>query len=343
MKKLLLIFITLHLFTAKAVADLDLYSGEVIVSSQSSADRQQAIPEALIRVLQKLSGRREMPVSPALDEALENAERLLVSFRYQNVERTSADGEVTRQLWLVAQFRASEVDAVVQKAGLPRWQRERPAIQIWAVMDDGFSRQLQPVEYDYAWETMERVAEMRGLPVTWPVLDDEQIQLIDMSLLWGGFTDYLVERGAPEDGVAIVAVRREGPLWSLRWHLADGEQQWSWRNNDQELMYALTEGIHFMSDQIASSHAIAASEQDYWSMELGVTGLNGSNDYVNCLNYLQNQSLVTSVDVLGAEPGRVNFRLHLNASPEDVAEAFNRGSVLLPTGQVDDNVYRYAQ
>ena len=41
-----------------------------------------------------------------------------------------------------------------------------------------------------------------------PELDEEEAQLIDMRLVWGGFTDYLLERGEPGDGLAIVAARR---------------------------------------------------------------------------------------------------------------------------------------
>ena len=86
------------------------------------------------------------------------------------------------------------------------------------------------------------------------------MQLVDMRLVWGGFTDYLVERGAPADGVAIIAARREGPQWTLRWNLVSGVQHWSWRNSDQELMFALAAGIHYMTDQIAADKHLGAKE-----------------------------------------------------------------------------------
>ena len=85
-----------------AVADTDLYSGEVLVSSQGQADRDAALPDALIQVLQKLSGQREIPASPALDEALNSADRILRSYRYTRVDLTAADGSITEELRLVA-------------------------------------------------------------------------------------------------------------------------------------------------------------------------------------------------------------------------------------------------
>lgn len=341
MKKVLLIILTLYLATVDAVADTNLYSGEVVVASQAEDERNEAIPEALIQVLQKISGQREMPIAPALDEALQNADRMLLSFRYKNVDRAGPDGNINQELRLVANFMQPEVDTVVQQIGLPRWQQERLPVQIWVVLDDGRGRQLKPVEYEYAWGAMEDMAGLRGLPIEWPELDEEELQLIDMSLLWGGFTDYLVERGAPGDGVAIVAARREGPQWTLRWNLTVSGNSWSWRNSDDELMFALADGIHQMTNQIAAANAIAASEQREWSVDVVIGGLRTAADYASCLGYLQGLGLVTAVDVLGAEPGLVHFRVQLNAAPEYLGEAFNRSTVLLPARPGSDYEYEF--
>ncbi len=341
MKKVLLIILTLYLATVDAVADTKLYSGEVVVASQAEEERNEVIPEALIQVLQKISGQREMPIAPALDEALQNADRMLLSFRYKSVDRAGPDGNINQELRLVANFMQPEVDRVVQQIGLPRWQQNRPPVQVWAVLDDGRGRQLKPVEYEYAWDAMEDMAALRGLPIEWPELDEEEAQLIDMSLVWGGFTDYLVERGAPGDGVAIVAARREGPQWTLRWNLTASGKNWSWRNTDDELMFALADGIHQMTNQIATANAIAASEQGEWSVDVAIGGLRNAADYASCLGYLQGLSLVTAVDVVGAEPGLVHFRMQLNAAPEYLGEAFNRSTVLVSARTGSDYEYEY--
>ena len=341
MKKILLIFITLHLFASHAMADINLYSGEVFVASQSEADRRVALPDALIQVLQKLSGQREIPSSQELDEALMDANRFLRSYRYTRVDQTATDGVVTQELRLVAQFMQAEVDRIVQQVGLPRWRQERPAVQIWVVVDDGLNRQLKPLEFGYAWESMEQVSALRGLPVSWPELDEEEVQLIDMRLVWGGFTDYLVERGAPEDGVVIVAARREGPQWTVRWNLASGSQNWSWQTSDIDFQYALAEGINQMADKIAASNAIAASDQGVWTIDVTIGELNSGGSYAHCLEYLQNLSLVNEVEILGADPGRVHFRLQLNASREHLSEALKQGTVLLPARAGSEFDYEY--
>jgi len=330
MKILPVLIIALHLSVSHASTEVNLYSGEVAVASQSEEDRNEAIPEAFIQVLQKLSGRREMPVSAALDDALSNAARYLRAYRYAKIERVDANSTVNQELRLVAQFMPAEVDRIVQELSLPRWRRERPSIQLWVVIDDGLSRQLKPIVFDYVWESMQDVAATRGLPVSWPDLDEEEMQLVDMRLVWGGFTDYLVERGAPEDGVAIIAARREGPQWVVRWNLASNGQTWTWQTNDIELMYAMAEGMHHMADDIAANNMIAASDQGLWTIDISIGELNDATDYVACLDYLQKLSLVNDVEVLGANPGRVRFRLQLNATSDHLAETFRQGLVLVP-------------
>jgi len=177
MRLILLALLLIQLPVANVLAaPVDLYTGETVVESQQLSERKRALPLALMQVLQKLSGQREMPVSPSLDEALQNADRILRSFRYINVERVNPDGTRAQELRLVASFMPAEIDRIAQDIGLPRWQQERPAVQIWVVLDNGRSRELKPVEYAYAWEAMEDVAALRGLPVSWPELDEEEEQ-----------------------------------------------------------------------------------------------------------------------------------------------------------------------
>jgi hypothetical protein len=332
MKRRLLIILFMLLLPAVAMAVDGLYSGEVAVPDQSEAERVEAVPEALIQVLQKISGQRELPASPVLDEALVYAEKLLLSFGYRSVGRFDPNGIENQELRLVARFLPAEIDRLARELELPRWQRERPPVQVWAVVDDGLGRELKPVEFTYAWLSMEDVAAIRGLPLSWPELDEEERQLIDMRLVWGGFTDYLVERGAPADGVAIVAARREGPLWSLRWNVANEDQRWSWRDNDLELRFALARGVHRMVDEIAAANAIAASQQGQSSTDITIGGLRSVQDYAACLSYLQGLGVVTDVRVLGASPGSVKFHLQLNAAVEYLDSALLKGAVLLPSG-----------
>ena len=175
MKRLLLITLFLHLPHGVAVAANELYAGEIAVLTQSEAERVAAVPEALIQVLQKISGQRELPASPELDDALSNADKLLLSFGYRSVSRIDPDGIESEELHLVARFMPTETDRLARQLELPRWQQERPPVQVWAVVDDGLGRDLKPVEFTYAWQSMEDVAAIRGLPLSWPEIPQTEL------------------------------------------------------------------------------------------------------------------------------------------------------------------------
>lgn len=308
--------------------DQDLYSGEVPVQGQGAAERNQALPDALIQVLQKISGQRDLPTGPVLEQGLDDAARMLRSFQYRDVVRTLPDGGEEKQLRLVASFAPDAVDKLVRDLGLRRWRPGRKPIVIWPVVDDGQGRELMPVEYQYAWDTVADVAALRGLPIAWPDLSEELRQQMDLQLLWGGYTDQLLGDGSDSDGVVIIAARREGPEWNLRWTFADRNASSSWRTRDRDLTFALVEGIHQLTDLVASVNSIGPAGQGEWQVDLNVSGLHGRNDYARCLDYLQKLSLVDKVEVRSAGPEGLSFRLSLNAAPEYLDRMLGRDGVL---------------
>jgi hypothetical protein len=308
----------------------DLYSGEVAISGPSAAERSQAVPSALIQVLQKHSGQRELPISPALDSALLEANRILVSFYYRDHEAIASDGARSTERRLVANFLPEAVDRIVQELELPRWRADRRPVQIWIVVDDGLGRRLMPVEYEYAWNALKDIANLRGLPLAWPELDEEQEQLVDLQLLWGGFTDELPDQGYGLDDVVIVAARREGAEWNVRWNFGDGDETSGWRIRDIDLSFALVDGLHHLTDVVANRDAIAVSGQGQWQSEISVSGFKSPEDYVDCLAYLEKLDVVETVNILEVRNELIRFRLELNALPEYFRNEIERDAMLLP-------------
>jgi len=330
---LLLIVALLLPLPAMAV---DLYSGEVAVADRSDRERLAAVPAALLQVLQKHSGQREFPIHPALDEAMVNANRMLLSFHYVSRERGRPDGSVEPELRLVAEFSPNMVDKLVADMALPRWRKERHPITIWIVVDDGLGRRLMPLEYTYAWDALIDVARLRGLPIRWPEIDPERDGLIDLQLLWGGFTDALPDHGERRGGDVIVAARREGPLWNVRWNFGDDAETAGWRIRDRDLTFALVDGLHQLTDTVASRDSIAPAGQGDWRMDLRVTGVRDAADYARCLAYLEGLGVVDEVQVLEARQGAVLFSLDLNALPEYLASELERDRVLARGDAADD-------
>ena len=169
----------------------DLYAGVVPVTGQGEAERRTALPEALRHVLQKLSGERRLPTSPALEAALARAPSYLLAFGYREQAQTLPDGTAATELQLVANFDPSAADAMVRDLGLRRWRVQRDPVVLWPVVDDRTSRTLMPPAYQVELDRMAEVAELRGLPVAWPGLPEELMGEVDVQRLWGGSMDQL--------------------------------------------------------------------------------------------------------------------------------------------------------
>ena len=318
---LLILMLILLPVGAGLAAPAGLYTGEVPVTSQQKSERNRAMPLALKQVLQKLSGRAGFEDYPLVAPVLDSAASIVVSFHYRNVESILADNSSATQLRLVARFSEARVNELLRKLQLPLWLAERQSAEIWVVVDDGASRRIMPVEYAYAWASMNEIAAARGLPVSWPQPDEEGIFPVDAQLLWGGYTEDIT---GLDGAVLIAAARREGAQWSVRFNLDYGHRNWAWRQHDVDLQQALGDGMHEVVNLVAEANTIAAIDQGKWLHELTVTGIGGADEYRRCLDYLQNLSVVERVSVTSASRGVVRFSLELNAMPLYLDEALVR-------------------
>lgn len=327
MRTFLLILLLTALFPAAAfAAQIDIYSGEAVVADKGTAERERALPLALQHVLVKISGMRNFDAYPQVEPALGIAPEILVSFHYLSVEVPAADGSTKEQLRLVGRFAANKVAELARNLQLPLWPAMRAPTEVWVVVDDGLDRRIMPLEFEYARQAMDDAAGWRGLPVRWPIPDDQGQYAVDPQLLWGGYTEDLVV--GPGHAAMIIAARREGPQWNVRGNLTYGDQSWNWRLQDIDLQAALAENVQQAADRVATANTIAASDLGTSVYDLAVTGLRGAADYARCLAYLQQLEIVDRVAVLSARPATVEFRLELSALPRYLEETLLDGTVL---------------
>lgn len=313
----------------------DLYLASVTVEDQSEAAREQAFPTALLQVLGKLSGLRELDQNPEVMEAALGARSLVVSYYYEQVEsqpgsangaEEDGPGQVPETL-LAVRFARAGVDQLLPALGLPRWPPSRSPLNVWVLIDDGLSRQVLPLEYEYLRDPVDRIAERRGLPVIWPEREEDGGFGVDVQLLWGGYTEQLGDRDSQGE-VLIVTARREGPEWNARLILEYEGENWTWRSRSIDLEQVLSDSMHQVIDEIAAVQSIAAAEQGAWIHEIAVSGLRNSGDYARCLAYLESLSIVDEVAVVAATPVSVSMTLVLNAAPEYFQSALKNDRVL---------------
>jgi hypothetical protein len=107
--------VILQLSQAHAAASL--YTGEVPVTSQSDAERAEALKGALIQVMVKLTGDNTIATRPTVVKALANADHLVQQYQYTQGVVTDA-GQPQVRLSLVAQFDRDAIDQLLRDLGL---------------------------------------------------------------------------------------------------------------------------------------------------------------------------------------------------------------------------------
>jgi len=96
-----------------------LYTGQVLVASQSDADRTEALKSALGDVVVRVSGDKGVLARPEVAKAIADAERYVQQFSYQQDIVTEA-GQTQVRLTLVAHFDRDAVDRLLRNAGSPK-------------------------------------------------------------------------------------------------------------------------------------------------------------------------------------------------------------------------------
>jgi hypothetical protein len=107
--------LALIMFSWPAVA-AGLYTGQVLVASQSDADRTEALKTALGDVVVRVSGDKGVLARPDVAKAIADAERYVQQFSYQQEVGTEA-GQPQVRLTLVAHFDRDAVDRLLRNPG----------------------------------------------------------------------------------------------------------------------------------------------------------------------------------------------------------------------------------
>ena len=130
-KNLLCILLLNLLPVAWGAADGELYLVELEVDSQSSVERDLGAKNALIDLLTKVTGLRNIPRSQKIREALKRPSVYYSGFSYTPNPKSDSGG------FLISyDFDKYLVLDLIVEAKLPYWWSARPGIIIWLALED---------------------------------------------------------------------------------------------------------------------------------------------------------------------------------------------------------------
>lgn len=300
---------------AEAMRVDGLYQAEV----EFKGDRDAAFHAALGMVLVRITGRRDVVERPEVQALLANAASYAQQFRQPAPDR----------LW--AAFDGAALESELARLGQPVWGAERPSTLLWVAVDAGGGKRfvlasVQEQEEETAIrEELLEMAERRGLPLVFPLMDAEDRAHASFAEVWGGFEDSILAASKRYGVDAVLVGRLAGDdLGHGRWmlYMADGAERWSG---------GAGESIGRLADKFAARFAVVTSGAAR-AVRLAVSGMDSIEDYGRITRFLGNLTAVESLGVETVEGDEVVFQVELRGDAATLDEAVRLGGLLRPDG-----------
>lgn len=288
-----------------------------------AAARAAATRLGMAQLLERVTGRTNAGEDPELMHIVQGAERYVNSYGTLDRERAQVG------------FIASDVERALTAAGWPVWGAERPLTLLWVAVDGGngergiLSASFNATEWSPEMATLmqsleqefRRAANERGLPITLPLLDLEDLQQIGFADVWGGFDERVQAASARygTDAYLIAQVRSSAFGLDIRWTLVQGGRR------RVVLSTNIEDGIDWVAEEYASDYSVLGSNR---TLRLTVHNVRSLGDYGRVMSYLESVSLLTSVDVDGFDGAELNLRLAARGDEAVLERVLALGGVL---------------
>jgi hypothetical protein len=313
---------------AMAVEVAALYTAQVALDDEQDNPRQAAYESALAAVLLRVSG-AELGTDPELIELLfPNPSAYVVQFR---------PGE-DDTLWV--SFDGDAVEQVLRQSGQTVWGGDRPVTLVWLAVDWGEGdREIiaadDPERGRAAGRSIDRdrllrqrvldMAERRGLPVLFPLMDAEDQQNVSFSDIWGGF-DELLKAASERYEVNSILVGRvrasssERNRWS--YYFSDDARIW---NGEPELIIGL------VADELADEFAIRGDAPVEF-VDLMVSGINTVEAYGEMQNLLSETNVVENFAIGEVSGDLIRYRVEVLGGIERLRKALRFSGLIEQNG-----------
>jgi hypothetical protein len=290
---------------ALAVEVTALYSAEVLLDENEEDPRAAAYRAALDEVLLRVSGSELVGDRDMVEALFPRPSDYVVQFRPGEEET----------LWV--SFDGEAIERVLRNSGQNVWGGDRPLTLIWLAVDWGqgereilgaddperTSGEARSIDRNRLLrERLLGVAERRGLPVLFPLLDTEDLREVSFSDIWGAFDEAVIEASERYDVNSILIGRlRPGDARQNRWRYYFSGDQRNWIG-EPEL------AISLVADVLAGEFAISGSER-LETVDLVVEGIASVAAYGEVHSILADVSIVESFAITEVEGDRIRYRV----------------------------------
>ena len=222
----------------------DLYEIELIARSQSPADQETAIKQALYGVLSRVVVAEDISTIPAVQQMLNGASHYVKQFQYSLIaadEYSDSDARLMR-----VEFDEDQLLEVLRNSHVGIWSEIRPQTLVWLVVDEEGQRQFyNPDTMPEIESALSLASKIKGVPVIFPMLDLEEQQRISVSEVLGADSRNLLNVSARYEVPAVMAGRmvKKDQCWQGEWAFYFDGRIKQWNTGCLALKAALLEGL----------------------------------------------------------------------------------------------------
>ncbi len=332
MKFRISIIICLFIFVAQpayAIKVSGLYQGTAVVTDESTAKRKPAIKQALIKVLVKLTGDRNISKSSGVSSLIERPERFVQQFRYQKADNPEGSQIQRTELWV--QFDETAVNEALRSYGLNIWGKERPSILVWMAYENGDTRSLVSFEESPAYiGVLDKYAAARGVSLLFPLLDLEDTSSMSVSDVWAGFKEPVLNASSRYQSDVVITGRLSQTLptlWESQWTAYIDNQEMSWTTQADLAAIVLEEGIDELVDRLAAQY-VNSGPTNKEVIELIVSDINNLDGYAKTLSYLESLQAISDVQVKQVSADEVTFEIISHGGIASINQTIALGKTL---------------
>ena len=302
---------------ALAVEVPALFAAEVPLDEQSDDPRNDAYEAALRAVLLRVSGSDLVQDEERVTELFPLAASYVTQFR---------PGEED-SLWVA--FDGQAIEKVLRNAGHTVWGKDRPLTLVWLAVDWGQGEreligsddperlpdEARSIDRNKLLrERMLEIAERRGLPLLFPLLDTIDLQSVTFSDIWGGFDEPIIAASERYEVNSILIGRiRPSSRGRENWSYYFGNDERSWNGPPEAI-------VAEVADLLAAEFAVGGNAP-IETVELTVSGIVSVEAYGGLQQLLSGITLIESYRVTQVAGDRVTFSVDIRGGAERLRRA----------------------
>ncbi len=313
----IVLILGLAAFPVQAVDVPTLYTAKVPYDRAADDAEKNAYLAALVEVLRRVSG-NELANDRAMIEAL-----------FPRPEAYVTQFQPASDSTLMVSFDGDAIEAILRREGQSVWGGDRPLTMVWLAVDWGGGdreilgageeerSEMQSRSIDRNRQLRERIlriAEDRGLPVAFPLLDTTDLQSVKFSDIWGGFDDRVVAASRRYETNSILIGRiRPSSSRENRWtyHFADSER--SYTGNAEQV-------VGVIADRLATEFAVGGNAP-LERVALSIGGIESVDAFGSVQRTLARLDVIEALHINQVSGDTINYQVDVRGGAERLARA----------------------